>query len=72
MVGTDSCTRRISPLKKIDSSAPVLVAYKVDDSYVYLVNANGNSSSAPIPLDVWRTASWVKEAYLYSESVITE
>lgn len=54
------------------NGATYVVVYKVDDSYVYLVNANGNSSSAPIPLDVWRTASWVKEAYLYSESVITE
>ena len=64
MVGTDSCTRRISPLTKIDSSAPVLVAYKVDVSYVYLQNANDRSSSAAMLSSyVSNQASWVLQLY---------
>ena len=64
MVGTDSYTRRISPLTKIDSSAPVLVAYKVEDGYIYLQNANNRSSSAAMLSSyVSNQASWVLQLY---------
>ena len=67
MVGTDSCTRRISPLTKIDSSAPVLVAYKVDDSYVYLQNANNRASSTAFAISDWDDANgnWILRLYGY-------
>ena len=68
MVGTDSYTRRISPLTKIDSSAPVLVAYKVDDSYVYLQNANDRSSSASIAVSDWEDAAWIRTMYGYKNA----
>ena len=67
MVGTDSCTRRISPLTKIDSSAPVLVAYKVEDGYIYLQNANNRASSTAFTISDWDDANgnWILRLYGY-------
>ncbi len=48
------------------TGATYLVVNKVDSSYVHIQNANGNASNANVARSVWDTASWVKEAHLYS------
>lgn len=53
-----------------DGGASYLVAYKVDDSYVYLRNANNRSSSASIAISDWEDAhdTWIRTMYGYKNA----
>lgn len=51
-----------------DGGASYLVAYKVDDSYVYLQNANDRSSSSSIAVSDWENAAWIRTMYGYKNA----